>query len=82
MQTQTEVVKHFLFLLFLVLMPSTAEAYIGPGLGLGTIGIIIGVLVSSLLILISIVWLPLKRLIKWLRRPKDSNTEISGKKDL
>jgi len=82
MQTQTEAVKHFLFLLFLVLMPSTAEAYIGPGLGLGTIGVIIGVLVSSLLILFSIVWLPLKRLIKWLRRPKDSNTEISGKKDL
>jgi hypothetical protein len=71
-----------LILLFWVLFPSTAHAYIGPGLGLGTIGVIIGVLASSVLILISILWYPLKRLFKWISKPKDTNTIYTNDKDL
>ena len=64
--------------LFLVLFPSTAQAYIGPGLGLGTIGVILGVLASSVLILVSILWYPLKRFYKWLRKNKDTETMHSN----
>jgi hypothetical protein len=68
--------------LFLVLFPSTAQAYIGPGLGLGTIGVVVGVLLSSVLVLISILWYPFKRLLKWARKTKDANTIYSNEDDL
>jgi membrane protease YdiL (CAAX protease family) len=42
--------------------PSLAYAYVGPGLGLGAIGTIVGVLLSILLALLAILWYPLKRL--------------------
>ena len=42
--------------------PSLAQAYIGPGLGLGAIGAIIGVILSIILGLLGLVWYPLKRL--------------------
>lgn len=71
-----------LICLFWILLPSTAQAYIGPGLGLGSIGVILGVLASSVLILISILWYPLKRFLKWLRRGKIVDTKISNEKDL
>jgi hypothetical protein len=70
MQTQKGSASSFLFLLIFIFLPSPAHAYIGPGLGLGTIGVVIGVLASSVLILISILWYPLKRFFKWLRRAK------------
>lgn len=41
-----------------------AHAYIGPGLGAGTIGVIIGIIVSVFLAIVGIVWYPFKRLIR------------------
>ena len=73
MQIQIKSGCRFLLVLFFVLLPSMSQAYTGPGLGLGTIGVVVGVLVSSFLILIGIVWHPLKKLLKWLRRSKDAN---------
>ena len=48
-----------------------AEAYIGPGAGLGAIGVALGVIGSILLGLFSILWYPVKRLIRRLRRRRD-----------
>ena len=45
-----------------VLFPLQAQAYIGPGLGLGVVGTIVGVLFSIVLGLLGIFWYPLKRL--------------------
>lgn len=42
--------------------PFAAAAYVGPGLGLGAIGAIIGILLSVILGLLGLVWYPLKRL--------------------
>jgi len=39
-------------------------AYIGPGLGAGTIGVILGVLGSIVLALFAIFWYPIKRLLR------------------
>lgn len=38
-----------------------AVAYIGPGLGLGTVGVILGVIASVLLAIVAVVWYPIKR---------------------
>jgi hypothetical protein len=52
-------------LIALVLMlPGVASAYVGPGLGLGAIAVIVGVVLSVLIALIAIVWYPIKRRMK------------------
>ena len=58
--------KKVIYFALLVLLTSTAEAYIGPGLGMGTIGVVLGILASIFLTLIAIIWYPLKRLFKLL----------------
>lgn len=45
-----------------VLLPDHALAYIGPGMGLGAIAIAIALTVGVLLLVIGLVWYPLKRL--------------------
>lgn len=47
-----------------------ALAYTGPGLGLGAIGSALGVLAALLLMLISIVWYPFKRMLRRMRGEK------------
>jgi hypothetical protein len=39
-----------------------AEAYVGPGLGLGAIGVVVGLVLSIFLALFAFIWMPLKRL--------------------
>jgi hypothetical protein len=58
-------------LLTFVLFPLTVEAYIGPGLGVGTLGVIFGVLVSIILTFVAIIWYPLKRFFKKKQALKD-----------
>jgi hypothetical protein len=41
-----------------------ASAYIGPGVGLGAIGALIGVVVTVVLAIIGLLWYPLKRLYR------------------
>jgi len=45
-------------------LPLSADAYIGPGMGAGAIATVIGILMSILLALFTILWYPLKRLFK------------------
>jgi hypothetical protein len=57
--------KPFLvFCLALVLLPVTAHAYVGPGVGAGTIAVVLGILSTIFLAFVGIVWYPIKRLIK------------------
>ncbi len=44
-----------------LLIPMQAFAYVGPGLGAGTIGVILGLLGSVLLALFAFFWYPIKR---------------------
>lgn len=41
-----------------------ALAYVGPGLGAGTIGIILGFLASIVLAIVALFWYPIKRLYR------------------
>lgn len=45
-----------------------AQAYLGPGLGLGAIGVAFGVISSIVLGLFAIIWYPVKRLARAIRR--------------
>ena len=51
----------FLSLLSL-LLASAAHAYIGPGVGAGTIAVVFGIIASIFLAFMAILWYPLKRL--------------------
>jgi hypothetical protein len=47
--------------------PIAAQAYTGPGLGLGAIGVAFGLVGSILLAIVSVVWYPVKRLVRRIR---------------
>lgn len=46
---------------FLALIALPAQAYVGPGLGLGAIGVVLGLLLSLALAFFAFVWMPIKR---------------------
>ena len=63
-----------LFVFLMVLTPVCAKAYVGPGLGAGTIAVILGVLGSIFIALFAFLWYPLKRLLKKIKKSKQQDT--------
>ncbi len=64
----------FVFGTALMLAGGQAFAYIGPGLGLGIIGVLVGVAAAVVLTLFGIIWYPLKRFLG--RKPaNESNVD-------
>ncbi|MDQ4419407.1 hypothetical protein OOT33_03005 [Sphingobium sp. DEHP117] len=59
-------------MLTLFLLPTPALAYIGPGVGAGAIGAVLGVIGSIFLGLFAIIWYPVKRMLR-LRKKKDKD---------
>lgn len=65
--------------LLIAALPAPAFAYGGPGLGLGIISAVFGVLGAILLGFIAILWYPFKRLIRRIRRtPPPSRAQPDG----
>jgi len=54
--------------LLAILIATPAEAYIGPGLGLGTLGAILGVAAAFALAIVAVIWYPIKRMLRRARR--------------
>lgn len=65
------------FLTFAILLASagTAQAYVGPGLGLGAVGAVLGVALSVILALFAVFWYPLKRLFKKKPAPRKAEKQ-------
>lgn len=63
--------------LVVMLSPAVALAYIGPGIGAGAIAVIVGVISAILLALGSILYFPIKRMIK---RKKAQRSQASEEK--
>jgi hypothetical protein len=61
-----------------LLQVTPAYAYIGPGVGAGTIAIVLGILSSIFLAFVGIIWYPVKRLIKGRKASKASREERGG----
>jgi hypothetical protein len=61
-----------LFVTWFVFVATSAQAYIGPGLGAGVIGTIIGVLGSIFLALFAVFYYPVKRMIRRRRMTRET----------
>ena len=59
-----------------VLMPSEAQAYVGPGAGITAIGSLIALIAGLLFAIVGFVWFPIKRLR---RRRKEKQMEEAAK---
>jgi len=57
----------FLALALALSAPLAAQAYTGPGLGLGAVGVALGLVGSIFLAIVSVVWYPVKRLVRRIR---------------
>ena len=64
-----------LFLLFGLVIPLVAEAYIGPGMGGGLIAVILGILVAIAVGFFAICWYPIKRILKINQNQKKDKTD-------
>jgi hypothetical protein len=53
-----------------------AHAYIGPGLGAGTIGVVLGVLASFFIALFAVIYYPIKRRLKKRTQPSNVAKDI------
>ena len=62
-------------MLCLLLTPSIACAYIGPGLGAGAIALIVIIVLSILLAVFSLVWYPLKAKMKKAQMEETDTTD-------
>lgn len=62
----------------LAVTPGPALAYTGPGLGMGALGVALGVIGSIFLGILAVIWYPLKRLWRALRRrgPKEETEQL------
>lgn len=65
------------FLIFAIVLTTTgaAQAYVGPGLGLGAVGAVLGVALSVILAFFAIFWYPLKRLFKKKPAPRKAEKQ-------
>ena len=57
-----------------LLYPFHALAYVGPGLGAGTIGVILGIIGSIFVALFAVIWYPFKRLLKKIKKTKKTES--------
>jgi len=48
----------------LIMFATGAHAYVGPGLGAGTLGVVVGLIASVFVALFAVIWYPIKRLLK------------------
>ena len=63
--------------LLLLFLPLQAHAYIGPGMGLGVAVTVLGLAIAFFLLLVGLIWLPIRRLLKSRRPSKTDNKSHS-----
>ncbi len=59
----------------ILLAAAPVEAYVGPGLGAGALGVILGLLGSILIAVFAFFWYPIKRTFKKWTAPKGESLE-------
>lgn len=63
----------------LIIVASPCYAYIGPGLGAGTLAAILGFIFSIFLAIVGVVYYPIKRLYRKLRKTKRADKQVKSK---
>lgn len=64
--------------LAVTMQPGMALAYIGPGVGAGAIAAVLGVIGSIFLLIVAVLYYPIKRMMKG-RKSKTNTPPIDGK---
>lgn len=64
-------------ILILLVSADPAYAYMGPGAGLAFIGSLIALIAAVFVGLFGLVWYPVKRLIRMMRRAGDGDQNLS-----
>ena len=72
-------VQTVLIVLALTLPSFAAHAYVGPGLGLGAVAVILGLIGSVFLAIFALLWYPIKRMLRK-RKPEVENADQSVEK--
>ena len=63
--------------LSIIAAATPAQAYIGPGAGIGAIAVVLGIFASIIFGLAAIVWFPIKRMMKRKKAPEKPAGEQS-----
>ena len=64
--------RYLFFVAIFATMATEAQAYIGPGLGAGAIGVILGLIASVFVAIFAVFWYPIKRVLKKRHKAKDA----------
>lgn len=70
MNTQIKNIVFCLYAASLLTYSSVAFAYIGPGLGAGAVTVVLGIASGLLMLVVGVVWYPVKKLICRFRSKK------------
>ncbi len=60
-----------IILIFFLVFPNLAYAYLGPGVGFGILAATVGIVVAIFAALFGILWYPIKKIIKKRKERKD-----------
>ncbi len=63
--------------LLLILLATTAQAYIGPGAGIPVLGSLIGIIVTIVVAIGAILFWPIRKMLKRGKKPKSVETTAS-----
>jgi len=61
-------------LLLIAFVPIQAQAYIGPGMGLGMAATVLGLFVVFVLLLAGLIWLPIRRFLRQHKQRQQTNS--------
>lgn len=71
MNKKTQNLLPALLAIALLAYPPLASAYIGPGLGLGAVSVVLGIVAGLLMLVVGVVWYPIKKLFNRFKGKKD-----------
>ena len=66
--------------LLLTLTPIQAHAYIGPGMGLGAAATVLGLFLAFILLMVGLIWLPIRRILRRRKQKQQSQINLSSAK--
>jgi nitrate reductase gamma subunit len=61
-----------------LLIPILAQAYIGPGMGLGLAAMVLGIFIAFILLIVGLIWFPIRRILRQRKKNKVSNGNTPG----
>ena len=70
-----------LWILLAAFTPLCAQAYIGPGMGLGVAATVVGLFVAFILLVVGLIWLPIRRLLRHRKSNQQAQSETAAKSE-